>query len=161
MPIKKKKKAAKKKIVKSARKKIYRYKTLEHDGSDIISSHDNSPWKIGEWRDHFAESGDDYVKTCEAGFHCSKKLVEARSYVNPGVIALVEVKGKVDRDKSGHKEAWQKMRIVKAWFTNDRITYDIKEIGSCGDYLDLTTRQVANIERELIKELRKCKRIKR
>ena len=72
------------------------------------STNGDCTWKIGEWKHH---DGD--VKLCDSGFHCSKKIWEAFSYVQGEILAEVEVKGK--SKKESDKEVYSDMRIVKAW----------------------------------------------
>ena len=50
---------------------------------------------------------------CQSGFHCSKTIYQAFSYVQGEHLALVEVAGKSIKDDD--KEVWQKMRVVKTW----------------------------------------------
>jgi len=53
------------------------------------------------------------LEMCRSGFHCSKNIIDAMSYVDCGWLAKVEVKGKqlVQEDK----ECWGEMKIVKRW----------------------------------------------
>src|SRR3990167_8925725 len=83
-----------------------RYKFLQEGMKS--QSGELPPWKLGGWRKHDGE-----VDMCTAGFHCSKGIYQAFSYVQGGVLAQVEVKGK--HDTQDDKEVWQSMRIVKAW----------------------------------------------
>ena len=66
------------------------------------------PWEIGEWRKHVGR-----IDMCAAGFHCSRGIYQAFSYVQGEVLAQVEAKGKHYTRED--KEVWQSMRIVKAW----------------------------------------------
>jgi len=85
-----------------------RYKFLRLKGKTIISDSGEQEWTIGEW--YTAEGK---LELCKNGFHCSKKMREAFSYVQGEVFATVEVKGKHESDMD--KEVWQKMRIVEAY----------------------------------------------
>ena len=81
-----------------------RYKFLNED---MKSRSGNSVWKIGEWKH------EDTIEMCNKGFHCSKEIGQAFSYVSGEILALVEVKGK--HKSKEDKEVWSDMRIVKAW----------------------------------------------
>ena len=65
-------------------------------------------WKIGEWRKHEGKLG-----MCQSGYHASKNIIDAMSYVNAEVIAQVEVRGK--HLEQGDKQCWSEMRIITAW----------------------------------------------
>ena len=85
-----------------------RYKFLREKDGKIKSESGNTEWKLSEWQKHEGKLG-----LCKSGFHCSKKIRDAISYVQGGVLAEVEVKGKhIEKDD---KEAWQGMRLVKVW----------------------------------------------
>jgi hypothetical protein len=83
-----------------------RYKFLRLVDGNVKSSNGDVTWKLGEWKH------EDRVKACAYGFHCSKEIWEAFSFV-PGETE-VECKGKCD-DSESDKEVYQDMRIVKAW----------------------------------------------
>jgi hypothetical protein len=81
-----------------------RYKFLKEG----LKSHSgNEEFKLGEWKKH------EDIEMCQKGFHCSKKICQAFSYVQESVLAQVEVKGK--HQSQDDKEVWSEMRIVKAW----------------------------------------------
>ena len=80
------------------------YKTLK---SNLTSEHENFKWEVGKW---YKTEGE--INLCGNGFHASKRLIDAMSYVTPEEVALVEVKGKHDIQKD--KECWEYMRIVKS-----------------------------------------------
>ncbi len=82
-----------------------RYKFLREG---LKSNSGNCTWKVGVWKKHKGE-----VELCESGFHCSKEIYQAFTYVQGEILALVEVKGK--SDIKSDKEAWSEMKIVKAW----------------------------------------------
>ena len=84
---------------------MLRYKFLN---KNLKSTHGNLKWKIGEWKTAEGE-----LSLCQNGFHCSKKIYQAFSYVPNEVLAKVEVRGKHIDEKD--KEVWEEMRIVKAW----------------------------------------------
>jgi len=65
-------------------------------------------WKKNEWKHYDGE-----LSMCNSGFHCSKKIKDAFSYIQGEVLVKVQVKGKsvVQNDK----EVWSDMRVVKAW----------------------------------------------
>ena len=75
--------------------------SLKSDSGDI-------KWKKGKWKAHKGE-----LEMCQSGFHCSKTIYQAFSYVQGEHLALVEVAGKSIKDDD--KEVWQKMRVVKTW----------------------------------------------
>ena len=81
------------------------YKFLD---AGLKSHNGEQVWKIGEWYETKGK-----LNICNNGFHCSKKIGQAFSYVRGEILALVETKGDeiVQDDKSCH----EKMRIVKAW----------------------------------------------
>ena len=75
-------------------------KGLKSDNGDCI-------WKFGEWKH------EDKLSMCNSGFHCSKRIWEAFSYVKDEILAEVEVKGKHESEED--KEVWSDMRILRAW----------------------------------------------
>ncbi len=79
------------------------YKSLK---ADIKSVYDDSQWEIGKWRKT------ECVELCH-GFNASKNIIDAMSFVNMEVLALVETKGKTF--KSDDKITSESMRIVRAW----------------------------------------------
>ena len=82
-------------------------KTLWKSMPADMSPH-NFHYEIGRWHEHKAD-----LKICESGFHASKNVIDAMYYVNAGVIAQVQVRGRsVIQDD---KECWSEMRIAKAW----------------------------------------------
>jgi hypothetical protein len=98
-------------------KKHTRYKFLR---KGYKSEHGNHTWKVGQWYEI-----DNEPKLCEQGFHCSKGIWQAFSYVQGEILAEVEVSGKSDKDDN--KEAWQKMRIAKSykWTNKDSVMFSI------------------------------------
>ena len=72
------------------------------------SSNGDFKWKIGEWYTHEGE-----LEMCSSGFHCSKGIYQAFSYVQGEILSEVEVKGK--HQTQDDKEVWEKMRVVKTW----------------------------------------------
>lgn len=89
--------------------KIYktqtRYKFLREG---MTSESGKMKWKIGKWKKHAGE-----ISICNAGFHCSKRIGQAFSYVRGEILAEVEVRGKSETEID--KEVWEEMKIVKAW----------------------------------------------
>ena len=75
--------------------------------TDLKSDSGNISWKIGEWRH------EDDLNICHHGFHGSKKILDALSYVKGEVLAVVEVKGK--SIKQSDKECWSDMRVIHAY----------------------------------------------
>jgi len=84
------------------------------------SEHGNLKWKLGEWKEH-----GDGLKLCESGFHCSKGIYRAFSYVQGEILAEVEVKGKYLAETD--KEVWSKMRLIKCykWTKTDNVLFSI------------------------------------
>ena len=72
------------------------------------SSNGDFKWKLGEWYTHEGE-----LEMCSSGFHCSKGIYQAFSYVQGEILSEVEVKGK--HQTQSDKEVWEKMRVVKTW----------------------------------------------
>jgi len=87
---------------------ITRYKFLREINGKIKSDSGNEAWTIGEWK-----KTKGVVKLCERGFHCSKKVYQAFSYIQGEILAVVECKGASDIQND--KEAYSEMRIVKAY----------------------------------------------
>jgi hypothetical protein len=50
---------------------------------------------------------------CESGYHASKNVIDAMSYVNAEVIAQVEIRG--EHLEQDDKQCWSEMRIIKVW----------------------------------------------
>ena len=82
-----------------------RYKFIRTGYKSNLGNH---KWKVGKWYTH--EGG---LDMCNAGFHCSKGIYQASSYVRGEILTKVEVEGNciVENDK----EVWGKMRIIKSW----------------------------------------------
>lgn len=76
-------------------------------------------FKVGEWYK------EDNIKIYERGFHASKRAIDAMGYVPCEVLAIVEVKGKSEKEKD--KECWSEMRIVKTykWTKKDSVSLAI------------------------------------
>jgi len=82
-----------------------RYKFLK---VGMMSAHGNMKWRLNKW---YKYEGD--IALCESGFHCSKGIYQAFSYVQGPILALVEVRGEHGDEKD--KEVWSEMRVVKRW----------------------------------------------
>ena len=67
-------------------------------------------WSIDEWKH------EDKIDMCNAGFHCSKKVFEAFSYVQGEILAKVEVKGKSEFAYSKKIPIFPKSRLVSEIF---------------------------------------------
>lgn len=82
-----------------------RYKFLREN---FKSDSGNCVWKIGEWKKHIGD-----LEMCKSGFHCSKTIYQAFSYVRGEILAEVEVRGKglIEEDK----EVYPEMRVLRAW----------------------------------------------
>ena len=74
----------------------------------LKSDNGNEVWKIGKWKKHRGK-----LEMCKSGFHCSKRIYQAFSYIQGEILAEVEVRGK--SIKREDKEVWSEMRIVRAW----------------------------------------------
>ena len=72
------------------------------------SARGNHTWEIGKW---YKTDGD--LELCQKGFHCSKGIYQAFSYVQGSILTKVEVRGKHLDEKD--KEVWEEMRVTKAW----------------------------------------------
>ena len=97
-----------------------RYKFLREVKEKIKSNSGNQTWKIGKWKNHRGE-----VELCRAGFHCSKQIYQAFSYVGGEVLAVVECEEKSDIQDD--KEVYSRMRILKAfrWTKTDSVSLAI------------------------------------
>ena len=88
--------------------------------ADLKSANGNTPWKIGGW-----QKVEPPLVSCRHGFHCSENLIDAFRFVQPRLIARVEVRGEhiVEKDK----QYWQEMRIVEAkeWTKEDSVSLAI------------------------------------
>jgi hypothetical protein len=87
-----------------------RYKFMYEDGKKLKSKHGDERFDIGKWY-HLDKERD--VKLCSYGFHCSKQINQAFSYIPGDVLAVVEVNG--DHDDSDDKECYRSMKIIKAY----------------------------------------------
>ena len=72
----------------------------------LKSNYDGSQWEIGKWRKT------ECVALCH-GFNASRNIIDAMSFVNMEVLALVETKGK--SFKGDDKITSENMRILRAW----------------------------------------------
>ena len=99
-----------------------RYKFLRQPkkNMEIRSQHGDFVWEIGKWYHHEAE-----LDMCNAGFHCSKEIQQAFSYIQGEVLAVVEVKG--NKEIQDDKEVYEHMKIVKAyrWTKKDSVALSI------------------------------------
>ncbi|MBD3282074.1 MAG: hypothetical protein GF387_00455 [Candidatus Portnoybacteria bacterium] len=82
-----------------------RYKFLR---TGLKSHYGIKKWKKNHW---YKYNGD--LKIYKTGFHCSKKIYQAFSWVQGEILAEVEVRGK--SIKEDDKETWSEMRIVNTW----------------------------------------------
>ena len=85
-----------------------RYKFLREIDGKIRSDNGDITWKIGKLVTYKGE-----LKLCHSGLHCSKEISQAFSFVQGEILAQVECSGKHLEEED--KDAWQKMKIVKAW----------------------------------------------
>jgi len=86
----------------------------------LKSANGSQKWEIGRWYKHDGE-----LKMCESGFHCSKGIYQAFSFVQGEVLAEVEVKGK--HLIEDNKEVWQEMKLTKVykWTKTDSVLFAI------------------------------------
>ena len=93
-----------------------RYKFMYSDGKKFKSRHGSERFVIGK-----TYKRDGVIELCNNGYHCSKQINQAFSYINGDVLAIVDVSGK--SDKSDDKECYEKMTIVKAykWTKTDSV----------------------------------------
>ena len=77
-------------------------------------------WTKGKWY----KIKDD-LDICHKGFHASKNIIDAMTYVNCGWIAKVEVRGKSIIENN--KECWSEMKIVEwyKWTKKDSVSLAI------------------------------------
>ena len=104
----------------------YMWKFLNQKGKTIVSEHGNTKWKLGEWNHVDGE-----IDCCNNGFHASKTIYHAFSYVLGSVLAKVEVKGK--HDDEDDKSAYSDMRIIEAykWTKKDSVALSIFAAEMC------------------------------
>lgn len=86
-------------------KKQLRWKFLR---TGLKSNSGNHTWEIGKWYKH-----KDKLLICNSGFHCSKEIGQAFSYVGGEYLAQVEVRG--EHQENDDKEVWSEMKVVKVW----------------------------------------------
>jgi len=122
-----------------------RYKFLKLKSNKIKSNSGDCTWKLNEWKHEDkikSNSGDctwklnewkheDKINLCNSGFHCSKEIWEAFSYVQGEILAEVEVKG--ESSISDDKEVYSDMRIVKMykWQKKDSVALSIYSAELC------------------------------
>ena len=82
-----------------------RYKFLREG---LKSNSGDCTWKVGEWKKHSGK-----VSLCNSGFHCSKEISQAFSFVQGEILAEVEVKG--SNEIQDDKEVYSEMHIIRAW----------------------------------------------
>ncbi|WOI85966.1 DUF7666 domain-containing protein [Rhodococcus qingshengii] len=92
------------------------YKFLNLNDGNIVSHHGNQVWEIGK---QYSVKGD--VEACANGFHASIQPLDAISYVQGDVLAIVEADG--DSDNGSDKVCYRSMTIVKAykWTAEDSV----------------------------------------
>ena len=97
------------------------YKFLELKNNQIVSGYNNDfIWEVGKW---YKTKGK--LSMCNNGFHCSTEPLDALSYVSGEVLAVVEVRGK--SEKQSDKQCWSEMQILKAykWTKKDSVALAI------------------------------------
>jgi hypothetical protein len=98
---------------------IVKYKFLNSVKDKIKSNSGNQVWEVGNWYKH------EEISMCNSGFHCSKTILDAMSYVKGEILAEVKTKG--EHESQSDKEVWQEMKIVKAykWTKKDSVALSI------------------------------------
>ena len=123
-----------------------------------MKSH-NHKWKRNKWY-----NVDGKLKLCSNGFHASKTILDAWTYVNPGFICIVEFKGDIVTDTD--KFCSQKMRIVKRykWSKKDSLHFSIFCVKRSMKYFDrkkfpevwkVCLRSIKVIDAVLLKDTKK------
>ena len=82
-----------------------RFKFLEEG---LKSAHKSHTWEIGK---EYKVEGK--LEICNNGYHCSKEIYQAFSYIQGTYLAEVSVSG--DSVINDDKECWEKMKILKVW----------------------------------------------
>jgi hypothetical protein len=102
-----------------------RYKFLRKGNK---SENGNHKWTLGKWYKF-----DGGLEMCKSGFHCSKGIYQAFSYVQGEILAEVEIRGKHLTETD--KEVWSEMRVVKtyAWTKIDSVLFSIYTARLCLD----------------------------
>jgi hypothetical protein len=97
-----------------------KYKFLNLVKGKIKSNSGNCTWEIGKWSKPIED-----IDMCNSGYHCSKTILGAMSFVSGEVLAIVETKGKSEKQKD--KEVYESMQIVKAykWTKKDSVSLSI------------------------------------
>ena len=92
----------------------------------LKSGSGNTKWKIGEWSKPIKN-----LELCQNGYHCSKEIYQAFSYVQGEILAKVECKGK--HESSDDKEVRETMKIIKAykWTKKDSVALSIYTAELC------------------------------
>ena len=81
------------------------------------SQHNDFKWRLNKWYTHEGE-----LELCNAGFHASKELVSAMSYVTPGIIAKVEYRGEVIEQED--KFVASEMRVIETYRFTKRMAVE-------------------------------------
>jgi hypothetical protein len=113
-----------------------KYKFLDLIDGKLKSNSGDHTWELNRWYTHEGE-----VKKCEQGFHCSTEPLDAFSFVKGEIIAIVETKGKSDKEKD--KEAWEKMKITKAYYWDKEASVKLA-IFSAELVIDIYEKQCPN-----------------
>ena len=96
-------------------KKKYAWKILRKGMKS--DSGNKCKWVKNKWKTHKEE-----LELCSSGFHASKLLFDAIQYVIPGIICLVEYKGKIVN--SNDKFVTEKMRVIKTYKFTKRMAVE-------------------------------------
>ena len=83
------------------------YKFLRFEGDRIKSQNGDFTWGIGKW---YKEKE---IDLCQSGFHASKEIGQAFSYIQGELVARVSVKGKHEGEDD--KEVWSEMKLDKVY----------------------------------------------
>jgi len=92
------------------------------------SENGTTKWKLNEWQEPVKD-----IDMCNRGYHCSKEIYQAFSYVQGEILCQVECKGK--HDVGGDKEVWENQRVVRAykWTRKDSVALAIYAAELCID----------------------------
>ena len=74
----------------------------------LKSTHGKCQWEIGKWNNISGK-----LHLCKKGFHCSKEIYQAFSWVDGQILTQVKVRGKPIEIET--KSAFPQMKIVRAW----------------------------------------------
>lgn len=83
-----------------------RYKFLR---TGLKSEYDNFTWEIGKWYKHEGK-----VKLCNGGFHCSKEIGQAFSYVQGEILKVSKMVEAPNYEKVAIRGIFPSMSVLLA-----------------------------------------------